>query len=122
MMQRARRAGALGPRLERLTGTDGAACLPKYAGWGRAIAREPAFAPALARAKALADGHRLAIAALLQRHGELCGCELQAALGVSHATVSHHMSVMGKAGLVTARRQGKWMYYALRPGAFLEIP
>jgi hypothetical protein len=122
MMAIARAEGGLVGRLERLTGTEGADCMPKYSGLGRAIAHEPAFTKALARAKALADGHRLTAVALLKRHRELCACEIQAALGVTHATVSHHMSVLTSAGLVTTRRQGKWMYYRLKPGAFQEIP
>jgi len=122
MMVMAKAEGGLASRLERLTGTEGTACMPKYSGLGRAIARDPAFAKALARAKALADGHRLTVVALLKRHHELCACEIQAARGVTHATVSHHMSVLSSAGLVTTRRQGKWMYYRLKPGAMAEVP
>jgi hypothetical protein len=121
-MMTARTEGGLVGRLERLTGTEGATCMPKYSGLGRAIARGPGFAKALARAKALADGHRLTVAALLKRHRELCACEIQAALGVTHATVSHHMSVLTSAGLVTTRRQGKWMYYQWKAGPVTEVP
>jgi DNA-binding transcriptional ArsR family regulator len=104
-------------RLERLTGTPGSTCLPRYGRLGRTVRSEPAFQKALARAKALADPHRLMAITLLRRQGELCACELQAALEVSHATVSHHMSVLVSAGLVRTRREGKWTYYRLGPGA-----
>jgi biotin operon repressor len=108
-------SGLIG-RLERLTGSDGACCLPRYEGLGKQVAKGTRFAGVLARARALSDGQRLTAVAILRREGELCACEIQAALGLSHATVSHHMAVLTSAGLVTARRRGKWMYYRLRPG------
>jgi DNA-binding transcriptional ArsR family regulator len=107
-------------RLGRLTGSDGDSCLPRYQGMGKQVAKRKSFAAALARARALADEQRLTAVAILRQEGELCGCEIQAALGLSHATVSHHMSVLTSAGIVSARRQGKWMYYRLMPGAVPE--
>lgn len=107
-------------RLGRLTGSDGDSCLPRYQGMGKQVAKGRPFAAALARARALADEHRLTAVAILRREGELCACELQAALGLTHATVSHHMSILTSAGIVSARRRGKWMYYRLMPGAIPE--
>ncbi len=108
-------------RLGRLTGSDGGSCLPRYQGMGKQVGKGTGFAKALARARALSDEQRLTAVAILRREGELCGCEIQAALGLTHATVSHHMAVLTSAGIVTARRRGKWMYYGLKPGAFTEI-
>jgi len=108
-------------RLGRLTDSDGDSCLPRYQKMGSEIAKTKRFAAALARARALADEQRLTIVEILRREGELCACELQAALGVTHATVSHHMAVLTSAGLVNAVRRGKWMYYRLVPGAFAEV-
>jgi len=108
-------------RLGRLTGSNGEGCLPRYQGMGKQVAKGARFAGTLARARALSDEQRLTAVAILRREGELCGCEIQAALGLTHATVSHHMSVLTSAGIVTARRRGKWMYYMLKPGAFAEI-
>lgn len=108
-------------RLGRLTGSDGACSLPRYQGMGRQVVKGSGFAKALARARALSDEQRLTAVAILRREGELCACEIQAALGLTHATVSHHMSVLTSAGIVTARRRGKWMYYQLEPGAFAEM-
>ena len=45
---------------------------------------------------------------------ELCGCKLADRLGIVPSTISHHMSVLRAAGLVSARRDGKWIYYSLR--------
>jgi DNA-binding transcriptional ArsR family regulator len=108
-------------RLGRLTGSDGAGCLPRYQGMGKQVAKGRGFAKALARARALADEQRLTAVTILRREGELCACEIQAALGLTHATVSHHMSVLTSAGIVTARRRGKWIYYQLKSGAFAEM-
>lgn len=59
---------------------------------------------------------------LLRRRPELCACEIQAVLGVSHATVSHHMRILSNAGIVQGRRKGKWMYYRLASAAGVDIP
>lgn len=104
-------------RLERLTGSEGACCLPRYQGMGKKVAKGTRFETTLARARALADEQRLTAVEILRREGELCGCEIQAALGLTHATVSHHMSVLMSAGIVRSRRRGKWMYYRLVPAS-----
>ncbi len=65
----------------------------------------------LAATKALADESRLrAFAALLDRD-ELCGCHIIALLGLAPATVSRHMGLLVDAGLVSSRREGRWVYY-----------
>jgi biotin operon repressor len=122
MMVDVQAASGLAPRLERLTGIDADCCVSEYEGLSEKITRAPAFTAALHRARALADEHRLTAVALLRRHRELCACEIQAALGVSHATVSHHMAVLTDAGVVASRRKGKWTYYRLVSRAGIEIP
>jgi ArsR family transcriptional regulator, arsenate/arsenite/antimonite-responsive transcriptional repressor len=67
-------------------------------------------------AKAFADPSRVRILMAL-RGQELCVCELCDALNVTQSTLSTHLQVIRKAGLVTARKQGKWMYYAIAPSA-----
>ncbi len=64
--------------------------------------------------KALADETRLRILALLTS-GELCVCDLMAALELPQSTVSRHLATLRNAGLVVDRRQGVWMYYRLAP-------
>ncbi len=122
LMSGARPTQILGERLERLTGDEASCCVPEYRSMGRAVRRSPAFARSLERMKALADTNRLLAVTLLQRRDELCACEIQAATGLSHATVSHHMAVLADAGLVTERREGKWMFYRLAPGASVVSP
>lgn len=65
------------------------------------------------RYEALADPSRIRAAAMIKRHPGLCACEVQAALGLTHATVSHHMRVLVDAGIVETERRGRWVHYAL---------
>lgn len=43
----------------------------------------------------------------------MCACELAGALGLAPSTISHHMSVLVAAGLVSATKRGLWVYYRL---------
>ena len=52
------------------------------------------------------------------RDDGVCGCDLETFLGVSQPTVSHHMKLLVDAGLVTAERRGRWVYYELGSDAF----
>ncbi len=64
-------------------------------------------------AKALADPTRLIIAALLRDGGELCVCDLAWLTGKAINLVSHHLKTLRVGGLVTPRREGKLVLYAL---------
>lgn len=113
---------ALARRLEALTGVEASCCVVDLRALAGGVSRSPKFHAALARVKALSDEKRLLALAVLKRKGEACGCELQAALDLSHATVSHHMNVLCEAGLVTCERRGKWVYYQVAPDAVDLIP
>lgn len=62
--------------------------------------------------RALSDETRLEIVRLLS-HGERCVCELQDALHAAQSRLSFHLKTLKDAGLVTDRRAGRWVYYAL---------
>ncbi len=113
---------ALARRLEALAGEDASCCAADYEGEVAKARARPAFAKALAAAKAMGDENRLAALALLKRRREMCACELQAALGLTHGTVSHHMRILAEAGLVQLERRGKWVYYALDDSARGVVP
>ena len=68
----------------------------------------------LAVTKALADRQRVRILLLL-RPGELCVCQVMAVLRLAASTVSKHLSVLAAAGLVEARKEGRWAYYRPAP-------
>ena len=112
---------ALVKRLELLTGEDGACCAEDLCCEADAL-RDDDLQAALKRAKALSDENRLLAARLIKRRGEMCGCEVQAALQLTHATVSHHMSTLIDAGLVQSERRGKWVYYRLADGISRIVP
>ena len=61
---------------------------------------------------ALSDETRLQIVELLS-HGERCVCELQDVLEAAQSRLSFHLKTLKDAGVVTDRREGRWVYYAL---------
>ncbi|MGO9558054.1 MAG: ArsR/SmtB family transcription factor [Acidimicrobiales bacterium] len=66
---------------------------------------------------ALADPARLRVISLLAAAdgGEVCVCDFVDPIGKSQPTVSHHLKVLGEAGLVVGNRRGKWVWYSLVP-------
>lgn len=62
--------------------------------------------------KALSDETRLRILKLLE-HGELCVCDIVAALDMIQPKVSFHLAVLKDAGLIKDRKQGKWVHYKI---------
>jgi ArsR family transcriptional regulator len=69
---------------------------------------------------ALSDATRLSIIEML-RGGERCVCELQGELDAAQSRLSFHLRVLKEAGLITDRRDGRWSYYAIAPGALGEV-
>jgi ArsR family transcriptional regulator len=69
---------------------------------------------------ALSDGTRLSILRRL-RFGERCVCEMTDALDAAQSRLSFHLKVLKDAGLVTDRREGRWMYYTLNPETLSEV-
>jgi ArsR family transcriptional regulator, arsenate/arsenite/antimonite-responsive transcriptional repressor len=72
------------------------------------------------RFKALSDPLRLHILDRL-RGGERCVCELTDALEAGQSLLSFHLKTLKDAGLVTDRRDGRWMHYALDAEALAEM-
>ncbi|MCU1736081.1 MULTISPECIES: metalloregulator ArsR/SmtB family transcription factor [unclassified Pseudomonas] len=68
--------------------------------------------------KCLADETRSRIVLLVAREGELCVCELTAALELSQPKISRHLAQLRQGGLLADRRQGQWVFYRLHP----ELP
>jgi ArsR family transcriptional regulator len=83
--------------------------------------------------KALADPTRLKILELLKSRGRsccdliardergLCACDVETAVGLSQAAVSHHMGLLRRAGLVNAEKRGRWIYYSRNEGAIARL-
>ena len=62
--------------------------------------------------KAFCDENRIKILNILST-GEKCACRLLEALSVTQPTLSHHMKIFCDSGIVTARKDGKWMHYSI---------
>ena len=62
--------------------------------------------------KALGHPARLRILSLL-RGGELCVCQVTEILGFAPSTISEHLSLLRRAGLVEERKEAKWVFYTL---------
>ncbi len=67
-------------------------------------------------AKGLAHPARLRILAMLAE-GELCVCQMTAVLELAPSTVSQHLSVLSRGGLLADRKEGKLVFYRLRDDA-----
>lgn len=62
--------------------------------------------------KALSDANR--VRTLMALNGkELCVCQITELLKLAPSTVSKHLSILKQAGLVEARKNGRWIYYRL---------
>ena len=44
---------------------------------------------------------------------ELCSCEVMAALDLTQPTTSHHLGILERAGVLSSRRAGKWVFYRI---------
>lgn len=62
--------------------------------------------------KALSDENRVRILMFLRRH-ELCLCQITDVLGLAPSTISKHLSILHRAGLIQRRKEGRWHYYRL---------
>lgn len=62
--------------------------------------------------KALSDETRLRVLKLLE-HGELCVCDLVAALATVQPKISFHLGILKDAGFIKDRKQGKWVHYRI---------
>jgi ArsR family transcriptional regulator, arsenate/arsenite/antimonite-responsive transcriptional repressor len=61
---------------------------------------------------ALADKTRLRLLNLM-REDEICVCFFTEVLGESQPKISRHLAYLRNAGIVSARRDGKWMHYSI---------
>jgi ArsR family transcriptional regulator, arsenate/arsenite/antimonite-responsive transcriptional repressor len=80
---------------------------------------QPDLARGAALFHALSDQTRLSILQRL-RFGERCVCDLTDALDAAQSRLSFHLKVLRDAGLVTDRREGRWMYYTLNADVLNE--
>jgi ArsR family transcriptional regulator len=103
-----------------LSPADNAACCPP-------LSREPLSAEQAAQVapllKALAEPVRLRLMSLIASHpgGEACVCDLNDAFDLSQPTISHHLKVLHRAGLLDRDKRGVWVYYRARTEALASV-
>jgi len=79
--------------------------------------------------KAIADPTRLKILRVLKRKGccsigkpvGMCACDIEQQIRLSQPTISHHMGILTKAGLVLAQKEGLWMWYRRNEKSLKEL-
>lgn len=62
--------------------------------------------------KAMADAKRIKIIDLLSC-GSMCACDILEHFDFTQPTLSHHMKILEKAGIVSVEKQSQWHYYSL---------
>lgn len=67
--------------------------------------------------RALADPARIRLLSIIAASptGEVCACDLVEPLGRAQPTVSHHLSLLVEAGLLTRTKRGRWAWYRIAP-------
>lgn len=67
--------------------------------------------------KALADPVRLRLLSLIANSadGTACSCDLEGPVGKTQSTVSHHLSLLAEAGLITKEKFGRWVNCTIVP-------
>ncbi len=79
--------------------------------------------------KAVADPTRLKVLRLLKQKGQcsigkpvgMCACDVEEHVKLSQPTISHHMAILKKAGLVHAEKNGLWMWYRRNEKSLKEL-
>jgi ArsR family transcriptional regulator len=72
--------------------------------------------------KVLGEPARVKIVNLLATSGEaVCACEFIPALGLTQATVSHHLKKLTEAGLLEREQRGKWAFFSLNRDAVEKL-
>ncbi len=79
--------------------------------------------------QAIADATRRRILQALKERGGcsigkevgLCACDIEQRIHLSQPTISHHMSVLKKAGLVGVKKHGQWMWYRRNEKAIGDV-
>jgi ArsR family transcriptional regulator len=100
-------------------GEPGLCCAPVTAG-----RLDEAAATELATVfKALADPVRVRLVSIIAGapEGEICACDLPALVDRSQPTISHHLSVLLRAGLIDREQRGKWAWFRLRRDGFAAV-
>ena len=84
---------------------------------------EPCASDLAAVFRALGDPIRLRLLSIVTSTApdEVCACNLSIPVDRTAATVSHHMGVLRRAGLITSEKRGTLVFYRVVPSRFQEL-
>ena len=73
--------------------------------------------------QALADPVRLRLLSLIAAapEGTACSCDLEEPVGKTQSTVSHHLSILAEAGLITKEKVGRWVNCTVVPERLAQL-
>ena len=75
----------------------------------------------LKRLKALSDAKRLQIIQVLKECESCCVSDLVEKLGCDQSAISHNLAILWRAGLVSSKREGRFVHYSLDKSGFEEV-
>ena len=70
---------------------------------------------------ALADPVRLQLFSIVAAQGEVCSCDLEAPLGRSQPTISHHTKLLAEAGLIVGEKRGRWVWWRIESTRLADV-
>lgn len=73
--------------------------------------------------KALADPIRVRLVSVISTSptGEICACDLPELFARSQPTMSHHLSILTKAGILEREQRGKWAWFRVVPERLAHV-
>ncbi len=72
--------------------------------------------------KAIANPVRLQMVDLIIRlGGQICVCDIENQFELSQPTISHHLKILRKAGIIRLERRGQWLFYFARQEALTTL-
>ncbi|MFA6377413.1 MAG: metalloregulator ArsR/SmtB family transcription factor [Acholeplasmataceae bacterium] len=71
--------------------------------------------------KAVADETRFEIVLRLKNEKEVCACKLLELVKCNQSTLSHHMKILVDSGIVTSRKDWKWVHYSINKQKINEL-
>jgi len=93
-------------------------CCPPLVGDALDDAESARLAAVLA---ALSDPVRLRIFSIIASADEVCSCNLEAPLGKSQPTISHHTHKLAAAGLIMGEKRGRWVWWRAVPAQLAAL-
>ncbi len=70
---------------------------------------------------ALADPVRIRLVSLVAAQGEVCSCDLEVPLAKSQPTISHHTTILARAGILVGEKRGRWTWWRVDTESLAEL-